>query len=479
MLSFRPFGRSNKVGISYGRQQARGYSAPVSVDQVLKQFYKMVHPDMFQDEKRDVNQKSFGHLMSYLDFIKTHSSANSTDAPSHFRLSFYTTKSQDKRIDLDVYPPADGAPAKEKKYHLHKTLTTLFSQCNFDHQPFYVDDFGKNAVVERYAKKGDLTLLKYILSTNGRFKETTKPDVKKYEATLEQHFLKIVGELVETFKISKLEFAVKSHLFLTKVDRFKKRIELIEDFRQCLNNMKNRDNFPLTNIAGVVIVFGSQTRIDENGNIELHHLDQEHWIRQISEYTRSHAEKLKEASKARIELQKKLAQKFDIASVTVDPEIAQTSEYRVFLQNVLRDVERKEYEPFIGLKRLTVKFAKINYLTSEEAGAILIVPMKTHTDDVREIINQNAYDLIKRNSVMQTDLNLVKKYLNLDSISWSQQDVQSSQLRETIDRLHKHSVSLKPYTSGLKLHIAGDYGINEESRTISIRWDYLVDVPKI
>lgn len=73
--------------------------------------------------------------------------------------------------------------------------------------------------------------------------------------------------MVSTYKIAKFEYSIKSHLFYNRCDRIKKRIEILENFRQTLNILKNEHNFTLKNLEDAVIIFGTYTRIDENGNL--------------------------------------------------------------------------------------------------------------------------------------------------------------------------------------------------------------------
>eukprot|EP01126_Amoeba_proteus_P041839 TRINITY_DN4516_c0_g1_i7.p1 TRINITY_DN4516_c0_g1~~TRINITY_DN4516_c0_g1_i7.p1 ORF type:complete len:173 (+),score=32.25 TRINITY_DN4516_c0_g1_i7:3-521(+) len=109
-------------------------------------------------------------------------------------------------------------------------------------------------------------------------------------------------------------------------------------------------------------------------------------------------------------------------------------------------------------------------------GPTLIVPFTVTPNILQDIIEANANNIMEEHKLLRDSVSFVRQELGLQELHYlSPPELLEEHLVECINRLYKHIGILKPYTPGLRLLIANDYGYNIESQTVSIRWDYCVE----
>eukprot|EP01126_Amoeba_proteus_P041838 TRINITY_DN4516_c0_g1_i6.p1 TRINITY_DN4516_c0_g1~~TRINITY_DN4516_c0_g1_i6.p1 ORF type:complete len:566 (+),score=87.99 TRINITY_DN4516_c0_g1_i6:3-1700(+) len=453
-------------------------SRVVPVDQVLKKFFKLVHPDLCTDPtKKLTNQMSFALLMDYLDLVKDNNRKLGQESKP-FTLKFFLSGGTDCAT-LDVVPPRFDSPQREKSKHLSITLSKLFTKCNFAHDPFDVSGYGVRAVEEHYARPGEFTLSQFLIQTVGKRKisKHVQKEKEDMEVKVSNHMKGLLNDTAKKFGISKFGFNVREHLFQGVLERNSSRILLLEKVGIALDEVMQSGK-PISDFNGAVIIFSTkESGIDVNRQLLLNYnCDYKEWLPSLENYSPSRIDVHVAKLSARMQLEQRITELLNISSFTSNAKLSGNLVYRSLLGNLVGSLEKNPWKFSTNIKNLKIRVDDVPLPAVDIVGPTLIVPFTVTPNILQDIIEANANNIMEEHKLLRDSVSFVRQELGLQELHYlSPPELLEEHLVECINRLYKHIGILKPYTPGLRLLIANDYGYNIESQTVSIRWDYCVE----
>jgi len=460
----------------------RGYATQattknVSADFALKKFFKMVHPDLFPmaPEKKQVNSDSFAKLQRYLASIKQQATYGE-DAPfdnTPYTLKFYTTKSPTPAsVYVEPCDPQDSQSKKER--HLHKTLVSLFTACGYDSGPISTEGYaGPPEANERYAKPGELSLLKFLMSVPNRRKRNDKQ--KQAEAHVQKLISVQAKALAADLQLKEFTFDIRDFRFLDNVEQGNRKLLLLNKFSAAILELKEKGH-DLKNLRGAVVVFGKKKGIDGRGRIVLNADESpSEWTELLAVYSEVGAQQAMKLAKNRMQKEQEIAQLLGVSKFSCDPDLENDFSYEALLKNYVDYLQRTPFKVLPAHSVLRLRISR-ELPTIEPSIATIVVPVIHPPSAHIAHLDQYASKTIGQFNVFKESTDSMKKGFELASLTYDvPPDLTDDQLWECYKRLQKNFTVFKPYFQGLRLHIGNEYGVNEENNVVGIRWDYLID----
>jgi len=291
-------------------------TAPEPVDNVLKKFYKLVHPDLLhaKPEQRKVNSESFGLLQRYLEAVKDQDPSAESLKP--FTLKFYNTKTEELAV-IPVNSVDIGDNAAKKERHLFKTLTSVFSACKFESGLFSTSGYSEGRrVKERYALPGQMTIVKFLITSLAKRKKIDKQEVVKATNQFNESAIKIANDL----KLKTFGFDIPEQLFQDSITKYRRRYNILNQFVSTTQEIKNKGS-TLNNLEGSHVLFGKRTGIDSKGRLVLNANELvSDWLPHITNYTAEKSIISVRAAKSRQALEQQVADVLGVSQFNCTPD---------------------------------------------------------------------------------------------------------------------------------------------------------------
>jgi len=278
-------------------------------------------------------------------------------------------------------------------------------------------------------------------------------------------------KLAEELKIKSFGFDIPEQLFQDASLKYRIRFNLLNQFKETIEELRNKDH-----LEGSHILFGKRSAIDNKGRLVLcaNELVSD-WIPHLENYSQDKAVMNIRYAKSRTLLEQKVAEVLGIAQFYCSPELENSYTYEALKNNILKEFKSTKKEWPGSIK---VKVSSLTQSPQAECstGTIVIPIARATPDIVFKYLQANGTDVNEQFKAFKETAENIRKFYNLISLSYqTAPDLNDDQLWECFSRLAEGASSLVPYLSGVRLHVARDYGMNEEGNLLSIKWDYLVD----
>jgi len=230
----------------------------------------------------------------------------------------------------------------------------------------------------------------------------------------------------------------------------------------------------LENVAGSVVVFGKRSGIDSTGRLGLH-VDEnnQQWTELLESYNHDKMRAAINNAKNRTQMEQKVAEVLKIKKFYCDSDVENLYSYDLLMENIILHFQKGQFKCDWPLG-LSVRMCNSTEVTSEPTIATLVLPIITPYTELHNHLTKGAKPTLQNFQNLQKSKETIKNHLGMVSLTYQTPPYLSeNQLWECFQRLAKASFQLKPYMKGIKLHVGNEYGVQEETHVLSIRWDYL------
>jgi len=177
----------------------------------------------------------------------------------------------------------------------------------------------------------------------------------------------------------------------------------------------------------------------------------------------------------RQQLEQNVADVLGIKKFYCDFDIETSSSYEALKRNILKQFNSNKNKNKTDWSSLNIRVCN-TYPKIEATTGTIIVPLDATPSDIMNFLVTNSGATLQQFRVFKDGAEQVKNLFSIPSLTYQiPPELNDDQLWECLCRLSKGHYHLLPYLKGVKLHVANEYGINEEANVLSIRWDYLVD----
>jgi hypothetical protein len=185
---------------------------------------------------------------------------------------------------------------------------------------------------------------------------------------------------------------------------------------------------------------------------------------------------IQELDKKRVGLESAIRSALDLASLSAEHNAAYTESYIAMLEELARDIPQRDRMwrlPESARGKLHVRF--VSGVASgnpvDPGSSSLTVPVDTTVEHVREFIQANAVDTVKSFSKLERAVKAVAGELSVRSLTY-QPGLDFDNLVTCLERLGAAAEVCRPFMNGLSVCIADQYGVNEEAKTVFLKWDF-------
>jgi hypothetical protein len=174
---------------------------------------------------------------------------------------------------------------------------------------------------------------------------------------------------------------------------------------------------------------------------------------------------------------KKVAEVIGISQFNCSNEIENSFTYEALMNNIIKEFTakspKKEWPNTIKVKVSSL----ISKPEAECSTGTIVLPISGATPSfVFQCLKANGKDVTEQFKAFKETAENIRKFYNLTSLTYqTSPDLNDDQLWECFCRLAEGASALAPYLSGIRLHVANDYGTNGDANLVSIKWDYLID----
>lgn len=366
-----------------------------------------------------------------------------------------------------------GDTTAKRERHLFRTLTTIFNACNFESGLFTTHGYsGGRRVKERYALPGEMTLVKFLMTALAKRKKINKEENLRIEQQFNNEALKLADEL----KIKSFGFDIQEQLFQEATVKYRTRFNLLSQFKETMNQLGSKGD-TLHNLAGSYIVFAKRSSgIDNRGRLVLGSNELvSDWLPVVKDYTQEKALMNIRNAQTRQALEKKVKEVLGISQFYCTHEIENSYTYEALMNNILKECQsiKKEWPNTIKLKVTSLTLSP----QAECSTGTIVAPISNATPAlIVKFLEVNGKEISEQFKAFKETAEAIRQFFNLTSLTYqTAPDLNDDQLWDCFSRLSDGANALVPYLTGIRLHVAKDYGINDDANLISIKWDYLVD----
>ncbi|XP_049848799.1 T-cell activation inhibitor, mitochondrial-like [Schistocerca gregaria] len=488
--SLKPFGRRFYVKVA-NVKSAKIQAAPklTPLNTALRSFYLKVHPDLFaaHPEAQGVNENSFKLLTEYLDLYK-----NENDSEKPFNLVFYLRAPESPSNELSVVRsslrlPGQHASIMVREEILKNNLSRLFRSCGY-YEDFDVTGYGSSKNKLRMARGTEVSLICLILAASSRLKlgctkkpsadtktETLKNELRAENDLVKQSILKIVDV--------KLSLEVPAVLFKTPLMRLRKLNEWLERLNLALTQLRESGSLSETELKGKTITFGYNRHgcyseasgviyLDVNQGIDV-------WMAILAKADNLSRTRQKNQLDHIRKIEKKICSLVGVSHIEASLSIIlkNQADYIEFLEKwqsaCLAQPDSWRGPP--TLKKLTIRF--IEHITDSSSIEALHgtahLPLGISTDEIKRTLIEDGPRLVSQHDHFIRTLNDLKKRYKLNDILLDPQ-INSEMVVQCVNRLSDGYKILREYLSEMSICISNEYGFNEDTKIMFIKWDFLL-----
>jgi hypothetical protein len=479
---------------------------PVSLKTVLKQFYRLVHPDLFGEfpHEKEQNEKSLQNLMSWLNSFQEEKSLRQME---DYELVFYCkpnalaisesnvdTNSQEypkdksnsfQKISLTVRTPDPLQSPEAKDKYLFQNLSRLFGLCGLT-TPFIVEGYssGHIYVDNRPVTKPDVVgLSNYIYEVSHLARaRTSERVILEREVDMRRTILWAKYKLKPLFNLpTEPRLSVKDVLQL----QCALQAALDNALEGCIDK-----GYRFDHVKNLAIVFGTRRGLDQMGRVNVHFLESPaQWVETLLNVNVAALQQLQAIRKKREEKEMSLGKKLGIAYFYADYTLSSTPEYYAFLCNIEQDWEKTKskwnFASIPELSSLKVRVLdpedhSVKHYSADYSSCGLLVPCTCAPLKLFDFLDEKGLETIashkefvRESERLNSLLAKVKRVFRLRALTYDN-DLPVSHLINCCLRLlqcfHKFDLAF----DGLRIHIGSEYAMNDEDGTVSIRWDFKI-----
>jgi len=307
------------------------------------------------------------------------------------------------------------------------------------------------------------------LSCIAKRKKTDKQEVLKATNQFNDSAIK----LAEEYQIKSFGFDIPEQLFQESALKYRKRYNLLNQFKETVSDMLSK-GLSLDQLQGSNILFGKRSGIDSKGRLVLcvNELVSD-WIPHVRDFSQDRSILSIKYAKSRVLLEKKVAELLQVSQFYSNPELENSYTYEALLNNIIKEFQSlKKTEWPASIK---VKISSLP-LQAECSTGTLVIPISGLTPHiVYTCLTNNGKEIFDQFQIYRESAENIRQFYHLISLTYqTPPELTDDQLWDCFSRLSEGASSLVPYLSGIRLHVANDYGMNDEGKLLSIKWDYLI-----
>jgi hypothetical protein len=187
---------------------------------------------------------------------------------------------------------------------------------------------------------------------------------------------------------------------------------------------------------------------------------------------------IQEREKKRATLENAIRSALDLASLSSDHNAAYSESYINMLEEICRDIPQRDRHwrlPEHVRGKLHVRFIAgvVSGNPVDASTSSLTIPVDTTVEHVREFLQTNAKETVQNFSQLDRAVKSVATALGVRSLSY-QPGLDVDNLMKSLERLGTAADLCRPFMNGLNICIADIYGVNEDSKTVFVKWDFLL-----